>query len=123
MSGQWNSMRRGGRHGPDRGGRGGRLMCRCPVGVVVVIAPPWTRVAQPIVSFARLQAAQQPLPLRRSVSPPLLTARAWSVCRIGASQYGVRQNWSRAMRNIRATCGKSRLRASVPASSAVVASV
>ncbi|HEY5844366.1 MAG TPA: hypothetical protein VIU87_23420, partial [Mycobacterium sp.] len=52
------------------------------LGVLVVIAPPWMRVAQPMVSLVRLQAAQRPSPLRRSVTPPLLTARAWSVCRI-----------------------------------------
>src|SRR6478672_13617789 len=84
---------------------------------------PWTWVLQPARSFVRLHAAQRPLPLRRSVSPPLATASAWSACRIGAPQNGVRQVWSRAVRNIRAACGKSRRRASVVIRSPVLGSV
>ena len=69
-----------------------------------------------------LHCAQRPLPLRRSVTPPLLTATAWSACRIGAPHQGVRQIWSRAARNMRAVWGKSRRRASVASRSPVAGS-
>src|SRR6478672_6325991 len=102
-------------HGAEVGGFGARLRYWWPVGVVVTMVPSCTWVAQPRRSFVRLQRVQRPLPLRRSVSPPLATARAWSACRIGAPHHGVRHTWSRAVRNTRATCGKSRRRAFVAA--------
>jgi hypothetical protein len=69
----------------DCGGRGGSPWWVWPVGVVVLmvpVSPMW--VVHSGRSLVMLHWAQRPLPFRRSMTPPLLTARAWSACRIGA---------------------------------------
>ena len=52
-------------------------------------------IRQPGISRMRLPRAQTPRPLVKVVGPPSLWRVMWSMWRIGASQNGSRQVWSR----------------------------
>ena len=60
-----------------------------------------------------MQVAQSPWPLWTLVGPSCSFGMMWSVCLIGASQYGVLQVWSRNWMKRRCASGKQRRRDSM----------
>ena len=91
-------------------------LCRAP-GSVTGLAD------QPGVSLVWLQASQRPWPLPAVVGPSLNHEMMWSSCRMGASQYGVRQTSSLTWMKRRSPGGKNRAFESIAIKSPVTGAV